>query len=122
MTVMEAIGRCDALFYNNFDLPQKLAWLSELDYTVKRNIFDTHAGAAVPFSGYSQQTPPDTPLLVPEGFDGMYIPWLQAQMELALKETEHYNASILTFNALYREFENHYNRTHKPLGRGRFRF
>jgi hypothetical protein len=40
-------------------------------------------------------------------------------MELALKEVDNYNASILTFNTEYEAFENYYNRTHMPKQHGK---
>ena len=123
MTVAEALGRIDNIFYNTFSASEKIMWLSKLDWMIKRNIFDTHEGGEnIAFSGYTPEESGSTALLLPEPFDEMYLLWLQAQMELALKETENYNASILTFNTEYEAFENYWNRTHMPKGCARFRF
>lgn len=123
MTINDAISRTDALYFNTFTTAEKIAWLSKLDWMIKRNIFDTHQGGeSIAFSGYTREESGSTALLLPEPFDEMYLLWLQAQMELALKETENYNASILTFNTEYEAFENYWNRTHMPKGCGRFRF
>lgn len=119
MTIGDAIGQVDALYFNTFSGGEKIAWLSKLDGLIREQIFSSHEGAGEPFSGYGPETDPAVELLVPPPYDGLYIPWLQAQMELALRETEGYNASILTFNAEYEAFEKHWHRTHLPLSRGR---
>ena len=124
MTVMEAIGQVDALYFNTFSYADKVRWLSRLDGIIQNQIMDTHEGGnARSFSGYGPDTDPAQQLLVQPPYDAMYLSWLQAQMELALRETENYNASILTFNAEYSAFEKDYNRKHMPLAKGkRFRF
>ena len=120
MKIIDAISRADALFFNTFSNLDKIAWLSKADWMIKRHIIDTHEGGeALEFKGYNADTDPETELLAPPPYDEMYLPWLQAQMELALKETENYNASILTFNTEYEAFENYYNRNHMPLSRGK---
>lgn len=121
MTIGEAITRTDALYFNTFSDQEKVAWLSKIDWMIKRHIIDTHEGAEeTVFTGYDSDTDMNTQLLAPQPYDEMYITWLQAQMELTLKEKQNYNASIVTFNSEYEAFENYYNRTHMPLGGGRF--
>ena len=124
MTIIEAINRTDAQYFNTFTSPEKIAWLSKADWMIKRHIIDTHEGAdEIAFKGYDADTDVETELLAPPPYDEMYISWLQAQMELALKENENYNASIITFNSEYEAFQNYYNRSHMPLSTGRrFRF
>lgn len=120
MKIIDAINRVDALLFNTFSNGEKIAWLSKADWMIKRQIIDTHEGGeTVMFKGYDSDTDIETELLVPVPYDGLYLTWLQAQMELALKETGNYNASILTFNAEYEAFENDYNRNHMPKSRGR---
>ena len=124
MKIIDAISRVDALYFNTFSNAEKIAWLSKADWMIKRHIIDTHEGGdAIAFKGYDTDTDMQTQLLAPVPYDEMYLTWLQAQMELALKETDNYNASILTFNSEYEAFENYYNRNHMPLCRGsRFLF
>lgn len=123
MRVVDAISRVDALYFNTFSNDEKVAWLAKLDGLVYEQIISAHEGAENgDFTGYDPHKDLQTQLLVPAPYDEMYIPWLQAQMELALRETDGYNASILTFNAEFGAFENAYNRSHLPKNRGRFRF
>lgn len=119
MKIIDAISRVDALYFNTFSVAEKIGWLSKADWMIKRHILDTHEGQETDFRGYTPETDLQTELLAPVPYDEMYLPWLQAQMELALKETENYNASILTFNTEYEAFENYYNRTHMPKQHGK---
>lgn len=123
MTIADAIGRVDAVYFNTFSYGEKVAWLSKLDGLIHTQILAVHAEAPAEFSGYGPDENPGRVLLVSPPYDEMYLSWLQSQMELALRETEGYNAFILTFNAEYEAFEKYYNRTHMPLAKGgRFRF
>ena len=123
MTIMEAISHTDGLKQNSYSNTHKVEWLNKVDGMVKRLIIDTHEGGeAVTFTGYNDDTPMDTELLVPAPFDALYQRWLEAQIDLANAEYDKYNASISLFNTEYQAFENDYNRKHKPISRGRFVF
>ena len=45
MKIIEAINRIDSLKHNTYTQGEKLIWLSEVDWDVKKNIIDTHEGA-----------------------------------------------------------------------------
>ena len=94
MTIMDAISKTDSLFFNTFCYGDKVALLSKLDWMIQRNLIDTHQGGSSDFHGYDADTDAATQLLAPPPYDQMYLTWLQAQMELWLKETDNYNASI----------------------------
>ena len=124
MTIHNAITRTDILKYNTYEPAEKIAWLSKLDWMIKKNIIDTHECAAdVSFKGYDADTDTKTELLAPAPYDEVYLRWLEAQIDLANGEIDKYNASITMFNAEYEAFENYYNRNHMPLSAGsRFLF
>ena len=123
MNIMEAISRTDGLKQNSYTQKEKIVWLNKLDGMVKRLIIDTHEGGeAVSFVGYTEETPPDTQLLIPEPFTDVYQRWLEAQIDLANGEYDKYNAVIKLFNAEYQAFAADYNRNHKPKSQGRFVF
>ena len=117
MTMGEMIDRVDCLCCNAFSREEKVGWLARLEWMLKRNILDTHEG------GLTFQEPGENvPLTAPEGFEGMYLHWLQAQIDLHSGEPERYNASISLFNTEYAAFESWYNRSYPPKGAGRFRW
>jgi hypothetical protein len=124
MTIREAIKRVDGLKFNTYTDSEKIMWLSNLDWDVKRNILDRHEGSNCwSFWGYTSETEQDIKLLVPPPWDEMYIRWLEAQIDYHNGENERYNASILRFSDLFQDYAAHYRRTHMPLtGGSRFIF
>ena len=120
MTIIEAINRVDqSKRGNTYSKTDKIAWLSKLDWMVKRHIIDTHDGGEdVVFDGYDADTDEKTELLAPPPYDEMYLRWLEAQIDRANDENESYNASIILFNTEYDAFECYYNREHLPKQAG----
>jgi hypothetical protein len=117
MTIIEMITDVDALKPNGYEQPYKVQWLSQLDLRVKQDIIDTHEGGEdVPFSGYTDDTPIDTELLIPHPYNDVYRYWLEAQIDYANGEYTKYNNSMSMFNTAYSAFERYYNRTHMPKG------
>lgn len=120
MTINDAINKIDALKPNNFSTEDKIGWLSNLDYTIKREIIDTHEGGeGIVFEGYKDDTELDMELLAAAPYDEMYIRFLEAQIDYANNESGKYNNAITTFNTLYGSYFNYYNRTHMPKGKVR---
>lgn len=120
MKIVEAINKIDSLMHNTYGQEDKVAWLSELDSDVKRLIIDTHEGAeAVTFTGYDDSTDLQTELLIPSPFDSVYLRWLEAQIHYHNGEYDRYNNAIVMYNTAFDAFAAYYNRTHKPVSRGR---
>lgn len=120
MTINEAITNIDNLKSNTYTPADKIGWLSRVDAMIKRNIIDTHEGAEdITFEGYTEETDPETVLLVPAPYDEMYLRYLEAQIDYSNGEYAKYNNSILTFNATYEAYGDFYNRSHIPKSAGK---
>lgn len=121
MTIIEAIHAIDSIKPNNYKELDKVRWLSTLDGLIKIEIIDTHEGAEdITFTGYGENTPTDTELLVPSPYaEKLYVQWLQSQIDYANEETAKYNNSSAVFNQTYSEFDRYYNRTHMPVSKQR---
>lgn len=146
MTIQEAIQKVDALKPNTYSLSEKVAWLSTLDLMIKKFVLDTHdemtieereaekLKAYIPqrmeviteedeteekaeFTGYTDETPLSTKLLVDAPFDDIYLSWLEAKIDFYNGEYTKYNNSIMRHNEVYRMFSNHYNSTHMAKGK-----
>ena len=116
MTIIEAINLIDASKPNTYGQVEKIRWLSNLDWTIKREIIDTHEGGeSIVFNGYTEDTPHDTQLLAPAPYDELYVRWLEAQIDYANGEYNKYNASMSMHNTYMTSFINYYNRNHMPL-------
>ena len=116
MTIREAIDRVDGLKYNTCTQSEKIMWLSQLDWDVKKNILDRYANSGHwGFWGYDENTDQETQLLVPPPWDQMYLRWLEAQIDYYNGETERYNVAVLRFRDTYDDFAANYGRNHMPL-------
>ena len=115
MTVDEAIDRVDRLKCNAYTLREKREWLAQLEGRIRRELLETHGpGLPLPEEGSRELTAPDP-------FGGLYLRWLEAQIDLYNGEPERYNGSIALFNAEYNAFESWYIRSHTPNNAGDWR-
>ena len=119
MKIIQAINRIDALKRNTYSQPEKVEWLSRVDWMVKKHIIDTHEGAEkVSFNGYDDLTDLQTELLVPAPHEEMYLRWLEAMIDYYNSEDDRYNNAIMLFNNAYEGYKKHYTRTHMPKSNG----
>ena len=115
MTIIEAINAIDDLYPNTYSQEKKIAQLSKLDGVIKRDIIDKHEGSdKVTFTGYDENTPLDTVLLVPAPYDDVYVLWLQTWIDYWNGEIGRYNNSTSMYKSAYSAFERAYNREHMP--------
>ena len=121
MKIIESINRIDSLKHNTYSEPDKVAWLSELDWDVAKNVIEPHEGAEVTFSGYDDSTDLQTELLIPAPYDKAYLLWLEAQIDYYNGEYDKYNNALEMFYEALDGFKKHYNRTHMPKGK-KFKF
>ena len=120
MKINEAINRLDSLQRNTYTESDKIAWLSRLDSMVKLQIIDAHEGGKCkPFAGYTEDTPLDTVLLIPDPYDEVYLRWMEAQIDYHNGEYDKYNNAIIMFNASFEAYRDYYISTHKPVSHGR---
>lgn len=117
MKINDAISRIDSLKHNTYSESDKVAWLSEVDWDVKKNVLDTHEGNEVEFTGYDDNIDRNTELLIPAPYDKAYLLWMEAQIDYYNGEYDKYNNALEMFYAAYGEFKSNYNRTHMPKGK-----
>ena len=123
MTIIEAINRIDELKPNSYTYLDKIGWLSKLDGTIKKNIIDTHEdGEDITFTGYNNDTPDDTELLVKAPYDEIYLYWLESRIDYYNGEMAKYNNSAAMFNNAYAEYANYINRKKMPLTKAEMRY
>lgn len=117
MTIIEAINKIDAVNPNSYEQSDKVGWLSVLDGIIKNEIIDTHEGAdEVAFEKYTDDTPLDTVLLVPDPYDEVYIYFLESRIHYENEEFGKYNNAVSMYNTAFNKYMTHYNRTHMPKG------
>lgn len=116
MTINEVIDNIDARkIGNQFERREKIAWLNQLDGRIKREIIDRHEGAQdIKFEKYDENTNADTKLLASGAYEDLYIYYLEAMIDRANQESEHFNNDMIMFNSVYTAFARDYNRRNMP--------
>lgn len=118
MTIQAAIDMIDTLKPNMIPHHQKVAWLSDLDGLIWREVVLTHEGAPdLKFEGYDQDAEPDTTLLAPEPYTDIYKHYLASKMDIANRETSEYAKDMVLFNNAWQTLCDYWNRTHMPRQR-----
>lgn len=117
MKIIEAINRIDSLKHNTYTQSEKVAWLSEIEWDVVKNVIETHEGNETTFTGYNDGTDLQTELLIPAPYDKAYLLWMEAQIHYYNGEYDKYNNALDMFYEAYNGFKSYYNRTHMPKGK-----
>lgn len=125
MTIEECITLVDEMQPNLIDRARKIEWLSRVDSRIFEELMCKHQGGAnIPqqFTGYTQETDPDTELFAKYPYDEMYRFYLEMQIDYANQEYDKYNNNAQLFNELWGEYARKYHRDHKPLSGAHWRF
>lgn len=120
ITIEQCIQEVDVLEPNVCSRGEKVRWLSRIEGRVKR-IMDGYENAP-DFSGYTEDTPTDTALLLGEPFGDVYSQFLRAQIAAYNGENSLYNDMMTLFDDAWARFCGDYAANHRPRQTGRFRF
>ena len=116
MKIREAIETVDRLMPNQYENPDKIRWLSELDGIVYRDIICTHEHETGPaaFTGYDESGDYETELLIPWPYDEIYRWYLSMKICDANGETKKYSNEAAKYNSYWQGYFNAYNQAHMP--------
>lgn len=117
MTAGECVRRADALRPNACGEQEKLDWVRETDQALRREFMPRYEG----FRAGLEEWGATTPLAASGPYEGLYLYRLLAQLELADREWDSYNAFNTLANQALSAFKKSWNRTHRLRrgGRGR---
>lgn len=137
MNIQECINRVDSVKPNQYSIEDKVRWLSYLDGSIQREIFDRYeqppeeketqiviiynseeseegiSEEPTEFTGYSPDDLSVT-LLVPFPYDELYVAYLKAKIDEENGETARYNNSAATFNGMLQDYQKAYHKEHMP--------
>lgn len=137
MNIQECINRVDSVKPNQYSIEDKVRWLSYLDGSIRKEIFDRYeqppeeketqiviiygstttteetTEEPTEFTGYSPDRLTDE-LLAPFPYDELYVAYLKAKIDEENGETARYNNSAATFNGMMQDFQKAYHREHMP--------
>lgn len=120
MTIRRVIDTIDHLKPNQYTTPQKVAWLSECDADIHRNIVLAHElppGMPAVFTPYDAATDMDRELIAQAPHDALYSYWIQAQIDLYNRDVNGYNNTAKMYTEEFDRYERWYNRHHMPIQR-----
>lgn len=121
MTIQETIAKADSLSPNQYSDEQKIGWLSSLDGKIYHEVIRTHEGACLAFFPPEGYDADDYELLVrPPYAEDLYVYYLLSRIAEMNAETAKYNQYAARYNTAYNEWTGWYNRTHRPVSRGRW--
>lgn len=92
--------------------------INEIEWKIKREIIDTHEGAANhPFDGYTAAEL-NVKLIAPEPYSDVYIKWVIYQLDVLNNAMTDAANSYALFNNIYDEYKGWYNRNNMPVYHG----
>jgi hypothetical protein len=129
--VREAIEQANKLRPNNpCSEEQKQNWLRQADGHIRRSViarsdtgeYTEYEEKGADMAEWDEGVDDDTELLLPEPYDGAYVHWLCAQIDLALGETDRYTNEAQQYNNEVQQFAAQMRRKYKPRARTKFRY
>ena len=128
MKLQQAMDRVDEMRPNMQSPELKIAWISELDGMIWRELISRHmirpdeyaryrkdADGRPVMPEYDKDTDPGEKLLVPAPYDNIYLYWLMAKIDEQTMEMDKYNNDRNLWNASWDTFSDYWTRNHMPI-------
>lgn len=112
MTINDILTMVDEVKPNQYDDYVKGGWIESLDKRIYNDIVVPHLVEMEIPEHYDM----NTEVIAEDEYCDMYKHYVMAQIDYHNNETERYMNSMTMFNASYKDFADHYNRTHRPHG------
>ena len=121
MTIQEALDTTDELKPNMMSPRLKMKFLTEIEQLIHGEIVlrheHTEAQHARPV--YTEETDPQTVLLVPDPYSDVYPKYLLTQIDRQNQEDARYNVDRALFENAYETMSDWWTREHMPVSRVR---
>lgn len=117
MKLIDVIDQVDELRPNNINQGQKVAWISEVEGLLYREIIlrHEHEEEDETFRGYNSGTSYDQELKAPFPYDGLYIHYVLSKIDSVNLEFDKFNIDRAQFEQEWDTFGDFWTRTHMPL-------
>lgn len=121
MTIQEALDTTDELKPNMMSPRLKMKFLTEIEQLIHGEIVlqHVHTEAQHERPVYTEDTDPQTELLVPDPYSDVYTKYLLTQIDRQNQEDGRYNVDRAQFENAYETMSDWWTRTHMPLQRVR---
>ena len=121
MTIQEALDTTDELKPNMMSPRLKMKFLTEIEQLIHGEIVLRHAHTEAQHAKpeYTEETDPQTVLLVPDPYSDVYPKYLLTQIDRQNQEDARYNVDRALFENAYETMSDWWTREHMPLQRVR---
>ena len=120
MRIKDLFKRVEEVLANDWPKDLKLAWLNDIERMVIDEVYATHEMStednlrAVEFKGYSEETDPNTELLVQDPYAVLYQYYLEAQIARANGDKQQQQDATTLFDNAYLTYRRYINRMYAP--------
>ncbi len=111
MTLQEAIAKIDDLKPNQYKVPHKISWISDIDGRVYHEIIKKHKDyecencADKEWSPYDENTDMSLKLLIDDPYSNIYLHYMAAMIDYWNGEFTRYNNDIQLFNDEFQSYD-----------------
>ena len=122
MTLNEAIAKVDTLKPNQYLYPEKVAWISDVDGRIYRDLITKHENPdELTWDGpYHEDSSTGLVLLAYEPYTDLYIYYMMAMIDQYNGEFTRYSNDMEQFNNTYQAFADDYIRNNKSVMNHKF--
>ena len=117
MTIQEALDTADEMKANMMKPRLKLKYLTEIEQLIHGEIVMKHEHTVEQETKpvYTEDTDPQTELIIPEPYSDVYPKYLLTQIDWQNQEDARYNVDRAHFENAYDTMSDWYTRNHMPL-------
>lgn len=121
MTIQEALDIADEMKANMMSPRLKFKYLTEIEQLIHGEIVmkHEHTEEQEVKPVYTEESAPDTELIIPDPYSMLYVYWLMSKIDLQNQEDARYNVDRLHFDNAYNTMQDWYTREHMPIARNR---
>ena len=121
MKLQEAVDITDDMKPNMMKRPLKFKYLTEIEQLIHQEIVmkHEHTEQQEEMPVYTEETDPETVLIVPDPYSMVYVYWLMSKIDIQNQEDARYNIDRAHFEQAYDTMSDWYTRNHMPISRVR---
>lgn len=117
MKLQEAVDITDDMKPNMMKRPLKFKYLTEIEQLIHAEILMRHEHTEQQEEApvYTEETDPETVLLVPDPYSMVYVYWLMSKIDIQNQEDARYNIDRAHFEQAYDTMSDWWTRTYMPI-------
>ena len=117
MNIQQALDKVDAMLPNMMDRPLKIAFLTEIEQLIHKEIVmkHEHTEEEETMPVYTEDTDPGTELVIQDPYSALYPYYVMKKIDEQNLEFDKFNQHNALFENYYETMSDWYTREHMPL-------